>query len=75
MHCRMIHYPPAMGLRPRPFDDYDRLCLRFYRASVARNVAVAMEVGRELAARYGAEPSDADDFYGHGQMLDSCEIR
>jgi hypothetical protein len=70
---RMIHYPPAMGLRPRPADDYDLLCLRFYRASVARSAIAALRLARELVSRYGSDV--ADDAYSHGHMLASCEIR
>jgi hypothetical protein len=70
---KMIHFPEPMGLRPRPASDYDLLCLRFYRAGVARNAAVAMVLARELAQRFGDDV--ADDAYGHGQMLNSCEVR
>jgi hypothetical protein len=70
---KTVHFPPPMGLRPRPACDYDLLCLRFYRASVARNAAVAMVLARELAQRFGDDV--ADDAYGHGQMLASCELR
>lgn len=70
---KMIHYPPSMGLRPRPADDYDLLCLRFYRASSACNVPVSMQAARDLVARYGADV--ADDAYTHGQMLNSCDVQ
>lgn len=70
---KLIHYPEQMGLRPRPADDYDLLCLRFYYASSACNVARASAAARDLIARYGADV--ADDAYGHGQMLASCVIR
>ena len=70
---QLIYYPPSMGLRPRPADDYDLLCLRFYRASVAMNAPRAMALARDLSARYGDDV--ADDAYGHGQMLAACEIR
>lgn len=70
---KLIHYPDSMGLRPRPADDYDLLCLRFYRASVACNVRRAMDAARDLVARYGSDV--ADDAFSHGQMLDSCVIR
>ena len=70
---KMIHFPPSMGLRPRPACDYDLLCLRFYRASVARSAIAALRLARELAQRFGDDV--ADDAYGHGQMLASCEVR
>lgn len=70
---KMIQYPASMGLRPRPADDYDLLCLRFYRASVACNVSRAMELARDLVARYGSDV--ADDAFSHGQMLAGCVIR
>ena len=73
MKPKMIQYPPHMGLRPRPADDYDLLCLRFYYASSACNVARASVAARELVARFGCDV--ADDAYGHGQMLASCDIR
>jgi hypothetical protein len=70
---KLIHYPPSMGLRPRPADDYDLLCLRFYRASVARSAIAALRLARELSQRFGDDV--ADDAYTHGQMLASCEVR
>lgn len=73
MRQMMVYYPPSMGLRPRPLDDYDRLCLRFYRASVCRNAAAAMAAARDLLARFGDDC--ADDAYGHGQCLASCDVR
>jgi hypothetical protein len=70
---KLIHYPQSMGLRPRPADDYDLLCLRFYRASVARSAIAALRLARELSQRFGDDV--ADDAYTHGQMLASCEVR
>ena len=51
MKPKMIQYPPQMGLRPRPADDYDLLCLRFYYASSACNVARASAAARDLIER------------------------
>ena len=70
---KMVQFPPSMGLRPRPADDYDLLCLRFYRASVARSATDALRLARELSQRFGDDV--ADDAYAHGQMLASCEVR
>jgi hypothetical protein len=70
---KMIYFPEPMGLRPRPACDYDLLCLRFYRASVARSAIAALRLARELAQRFGDDV--ADDAYSHGQMLASCELR
>jgi hypothetical protein len=70
---KLIHYPPAMGLRPRPADDYDLLCLRFYRAATARSAIACLRLARELASRYGQDV--ADDAYTHGQMLASCDVK
>ena len=69
---KLIHYPQSMGLRPRPADDYDLLCLRFYRASVARSATAALRLARELSQRFGDDV--ADDAYTHGQMLASCQM-
>lgn len=69
----MVHFPAQMGLKPRPADHYDLLCLRFYRASVARNARAYLDLGRQLADRYGSDV--ADDAYTHGQMLSGCHLR
>jgi hypothetical protein len=70
---RVINFPPSMGLRPRPADHYDLLCLRFYRASVARNASVATAAARELLDRYGSDV--ADEAYSHGHTLAACVVQ
>lgn len=73
MRQMMVHYPPQMGLRPRPMDDYDRLCLRYYRASMAGNLPAAAAVERDLRPRFGADC--LDDAFSAGRMLSCCDVR
>ena len=70
---RMVHFPAAMGLRPRPADDYDLLCLRLYRSTAAGNRAVSAATGREVVRRFGLDAFD--DALSHGSTLAACELR
>jgi hypothetical protein len=76
MTVKMIHYPPAMGLRPRPASDYDILCARYYRAVENRNYHATLVYQERLAAMFpGERLSDVlDDAYSSGSTLAACRI-
>ena len=61
----------SSGMNPRPLDDYDRLCERYYRCCVAGNVARASVLEQQLLRRDGS--SDVrdvlDSAYSHGLSL------
>jgi len=68
---RMItQFPQSTGLRPRPADDYDRLCRKFYVLSRAGLVSKAAAAARELCARFG--DAVADDAWTHGRTIADC---
>ena len=70
---KMIHFPDHMHIGPRPVDDYDIDCRRFYIACRAGNYAQADRIVAAMKARYGHDV--ADDAYSHGATVHACEIK
>lgn len=65
MSVKMLHYPARTGMGPRPYDDYDRVCERYYHAW--KKPEVRRECEAELRGRYGSDDLDMD--YSHGRMI------
>ena len=63
---KMVHFPSHTGLKPRQFDNYDRVCLRYFTAF--RNASVRRECETELL-RLSGNVGDLDYDYSHGRNL------
>ena len=64
---KMVHFPKHMGLKPRRFDKYDGVCLRYFEAF--ENFRVRKECERELKEVFGSGGGGFDYDYSHGRNL------
>lgn len=67
---KMLHFPKHTGLKPRRFDAYDTVCLRYYRSHIGTrpNDSVKRECEKELFQTFGTDDLDMD--YTHGKNID-----
>ena len=73
--AKTLRFPARMGLSPRPYDAYDDACLRFWRATKARNVARVCDCVAELRDNHGCTcESDLDDAFTHGKTVNDCRV-
>lgn len=67
---KMVHFGKNSGLSPRPYDAYDDVCERYFRAFFS-NAPNAYKVRRDcentLRDRFGSSCFDTD--YTHGRNL------
>jgi hypothetical protein len=73
---KMLHWPSYTGLKPRPYDEYDRLCVRYYHAHQSRDVTALRRV-EPLLEPYSDRPlANGDEHYSHGQSISRhCVVR
>lgn len=73
---KMLHWPAYTGLSPRPYDEYDRLCVRYYDAHQSRDVAALNRIEPLLEPYTDHDIADGDTHYSHGQSISKhCQVR
>ncbi len=70
----MVHYPPAMGLHPRPADSMDYLCRDYYVAVCNSNYPAVARMEARVREVFGPRASDRDEAFSAGQVLASCRF-